>query len=1286
MKGFLPFFGRSSSPRFLFLPIFIFLFSVGSLQAKTVVIGAGFGNISVPNMNGLNPGDILAISPGTYTGGSFDNLKGITITNNGGPVIFSGGIGLNTLVECTISNLQFINFSGIAIRWNGNSRRCVEKNIYFKDVNGDCNNASEHNQYNGDTSTLKLYMCTFDSLTLFRSGMVMMASWGDAPSGICFMDSIVFSRVKIDSTLTNGTEVRGTFFRLDGHDWRVIYKGVNTVLGDVGIFYISGSGTFHHIYRNGGRGYIARLWNIFLKSQGQGASYFYDNVDLNSTVYGTIDVRIEPQYFTQYLTGGDMYVYNNTSGNKGDNINYWSSLAVVGQYDPPYVIHVRNNIGFNLTTRGHTTITMNQGDAWTGDSANNRYYDKPDGVVDPVTGVPVPGSPLIGKGQTIPWIKDDLYHTPRVGAYDIGAVQHGGAPIQGPPNQPPVAVAGPLQTITLPVSTATLDGSKSYDPDGTAISYAWTLSSGTGGTITTNTTSKTTVTGLTQGTYIYKLIVKDDSNATAFAYDTIIVKPAANLPPIANAGADQNITLPVNSVSVDGTASKDQDNGGLISTYAWSQVSGPSAATITSATAAKTTITGLKQGVYIFKLTVSDSNGATASDSLIVTVNAAVNLPPVANAGTSKTITLPTNSVNLDGSLSADPDGTITGYSWAQISGPSASTIVNGTMATATANNLVAGLYTFEITVTDNSGATSKAQVKITVVASGIQPPVANAGANQTITLPVNQVSIDGSGSVAPSGSIVSYSWVQSSGPSTANLSAANAAKSNATNLVAGTYIFYLTIKDNNNATASDSVIIIVKPLANIPPVADAGPSITITLPTNSATLDGSKSSDADGTIVSYSWTKTSGPNTPGSTGAATSSLSLTGLIAGQYIYQLLVKDNMGATSTALVKITVVAAPNILPVADAGPDQTITAPSSTVDLDGTGSNDPDGTIKTYSWTMVSGQGSIIINNGNTANPSVVGLIPGVYVFELLVTDNNGGTDKDDVTITVKPQPTQPNQLPIANAGTNLTITSPASSIDLNGSSSFDPDGTIISYSWKQVSGPTAATIANEGTKTPTVSSLVVGVYVFELTVIDNSGGTDRDQVTVTVNPHVNKVNEMPVANAGIDTTIQLPASTYVLNASASQDPDGSITNYQWTQISGPNTVTASTLNSSVVDISNLQEGAYEFQLTVTDNQGATSQAMVTITVSKGSGVADQVQIYPNPAHDIVNGRITSQVTGTMKITVYDMNGRMVIFDESQKSYDVMIKSLNISNLSNGMYTIQINIANRQMMVAKFIKQ
>ncbi len=1279
MKGILPFCGRFLSPRFILLSAFLLLFSVSVVRAKTVVIGTGFGFVSVTNMNGLNPGDVLAIQAGQYTGGSFQHLNGITITNNGGTVIFGGQVSLNSLVGCTFSGFQFSNMTGIAIRWDGNFRRCVEKNISFYNVNGSANDAADNNLYNGDTSSLKFYQVTFDSLTLFKTGLLLQGSWGDVQVPVCFMDSVIFSRIKIDSTTSNGTEVRGTIFRANAYDWRVTYNGVNTVLGDVGIFYMIGNGYFHNIYRTGGRGYIMRLWNCGLGSTGK--TYFYNNIDLNSTVYGTIDTRVEAGEISTYTTGGNCYVYNNTSGNKSDNIGYWASVAVIGQYPAPWICEVKNNLGFNLLTRGKPPIAMDQSSqTWVPDSSNNMYFASSNGVVDPVTGIPVANSPVLGKGVTVSWITDDYYHNPRLGAYDIGAVQHGGTIIP-PPNQPPVAVANPKITITLPVNTANLDGSKSYDPDNGIASYLWVLSSGTGGTITSPNTSTTTVTGLTQGTYIYKLTVTDNSNATSSAFDTVVVNPAANLPPIANAGAGQTITLPTNSVTVDGSASKDQD--GTITAYAWSQTSGPSAATIASPATVSTGISGLQQGIYIFALKVTDNSGATASDTLTITVNAAANLPPVANAGSSKSITLPVNSVTLDGSLSSDPDGTISSYSWIQVTGPSASTLTGATASVATASNLVAGQYTFQLTVTDNKGASSSAQVKITVSAAGPQPPVANAGANQTITLPTNSVTIDGSGSTASSGSIASYVWSESSGPSAVSLT--NTAQDVLNNLKAGIYIFLLTVTDNTGGTASDSVTITVNAAPNIAPVANAGPSMTITLPTNSATLDGSKSYDPDGTISTYAWTQISGPNNPGVTGPNTASLGLSGLIFGQYTYQLTVTDNSGASSNAQVKITVVNPPNIPPVADAGADQTITAPANSVNLDGTGSSDPDGTISAYSWVKVSGPGTITISNSNTATPSVIGLQPGTYVFELTVTDNNGATATDQVTVTVNPQPIVPNQVPVANAGSNLTITAPANSISLDGNSSFDPDGSITGYSWRQVSGPSISVISGANTATPGVSQLVVGQYMFELTVTDNDGATAKDQVTVTVNPAVSKVDQSPVASAGPDATITLPVNTYVLDASLSNDPDGTISSYQWQELNGPTTVTSTPMDNSKVTVAGLQIGTYEFQVTVTDNQGVNSTAMMTITVEKGSGVEDQLLIYPNPAHDVVNGRITSTVTGTTKINVYDMNGRTVLIDQVEKTSDVVTRTFTISQLAAGMYTIQINIANRKTMVSKFIK-
>jgi len=547
MKGLLSFCGKLMFLRTASIPILFIVLNFSTAQAKSVLIGSGSGFVSVQNMNGLNPGDVLTIAAGNYTGGSFSNLRGITITNNGGPVIFNGTVTLNTLVECQFSGFQFKNVAGIGIRWDGNSRRCVEKQIAFYNVQGDANNASEHNLYNGDTSSLKMYLCTFDSLTLFRSGLLMMASWGGAASDICYMDSMIFSHIKIDSTLSNGTEIRGTFFRMDAHDWKVTYKGTNNVLGDVGLFYIVGNGYFHNIYRNGGRGYMMRIWNTGLKTGNNNTgTYFYNNIDLNSSVYGTVDTRIEGAE-TQFTTGGNCYIYNNTAGNKDDNIGYWSSIAVVGQYPKPYSCQVRNNLGFNLKTNGKPPITMNQSsDTWEPDSSNNLYFDKPDGVLDPVTGTPVVNSPVLGKGISVSWIPDDHYHNPRTGAYDVGAVQHGGAPI-AVSNQGPVANAGSNQTITAPANSITLNGKNSFDPDGHLTGFHWTQVSGPAAApITSDSIVDPFVSGLMTGQYVFELTVTDDSSATDKDQVTIIVRaPAAAPAPPASPAVPPPSSAPV---------------------------------------------------------------------------------------------------------------------------------------------------------------------------------------------------------------------------------------------------------------------------------------------------------------------------------------------------------------------------------------------------------------------------------------------------------------------------------------------------------------------------------------------------------------------------------------------------------------------------------------------------------------------------------------------------------------------------------------------------------------------
>ena len=590
--------------------------------------------------------------------------------------------------------------------------------------------------------------------------------------------------------------------------------------------------------------------------------------------------------------------------------------------------------------------------------------------------------------------------------------------VNAAPNTPPTANAGTDQSITLPISTVSLTGSGS-DADGTISSYNWTKISGpASSTITNANSASTTVTGLVQGVYQFQLKVTDNDGATAL--DTVqITVNAANIAPTANAGADQSITLPTNTVSLSGSGT---DADGTISSYSWTKISGPASGTITNANTASTSVTGLVQGVYQYQLKVTDNDAATGLDIIQVTVNAAANVSPAANAGTDQSITLPTNSVSLTGS-GTDGDGTIAGYAWTKISGPASGTITNANTASTSVTGLVQGVYQFQLKVTDNDAATALDTVQITVNAANI-PPTANAGADQSITLPTNTVSLSGSGTDAD-GTISSYNWTKMSGPASGTITNTTSATTTVTDLVPGTYQFQLKVTDNDGATDLDTVQVTVN-AANIPPTANAGPDQSITLPTNTVSLLGS-GTDPGGTISAYSWTKISGPSSGTITNANSASTTVTGLVQGVYQFQLKVTDNNGATALDTVQITVNAAANIAPTANAGTDQSITLPTNTVSLNGSGT-DADGTISSYSWTKISGPASGTITNATSAATTVTGLVQGVYQFQLKVTDNNGATAVDTVQVTVNAA----NIPPTANAGTDQSITLPINTVSLNG--------------------------------------------------------------------------------------------------------------------------------------------------------------------------------------------------------------------------------------------------------------
>lgn len=135
-----------------------------------------------------------------------------------------------------------------------------------------------------------------------------------------------------------------------------------------------------------------------------------------------------------------------------------------------------------------------------------------------------------------------------------------------------------------------------------------------------------------------------------------------------------------------------------------------------NSTTATPSIYGLQPGTYTFELTVTDNDGFTASATMTVTVSAATAATLVANAGKTDTLELPNNSATLDGTASTVSAGTITGYTWTEISGPSNVSLSTPGDSVTTASGFETGTYTFQLTVTDDAGTTATATVNVVVL------------------------------------------------------------------------------------------------------------------------------------------------------------------------------------------------------------------------------------------------------------------------------------------------------------------------------------------------------------------------------------------------------------------------------------------------------------------------------------------------------------------------------------------------------------------------------------------
>jgi Bacterial Ig-like domain (group 1) len=257
------------------------------------------------------------------------------------------------------------------------------------------------------------------------------------------------------------------------------------------------------------------------------------------------------------------------------------------------------------------------------------------------------------------------------------------------PNQAPNVNAGPNQSITWPTNTVTLNGIATDDglPNNT-LAISWSKVSGPG-TVTFGNPSAaiSTATFSTVGSYVLQLSA-NDSQLSSSSQVTITVYPAVQV----SAGSNQNITLPVNFLTLNGSAS----GGGLPLITSWSTVSGPGSVAFASVGSPVTTAAFTAAGVYDIRLTATNGETTVSADATI-TVNPPANTPP------SGTIVLAPGSAGpIVTGTSQQIQATVTNNTGAAIANASVTFTVTGpnkTTGTATTNS--SGIATFSYTGTN---------------------------------------------------------------------------------------------------------------------------------------------------------------------------------------------------------------------------------------------------------------------------------------------------------------------------------------------------------------------------------------------------------------------------------------------------------------------------------------------------------------------------------------------------------------------------------------------------------
>ena len=323
-------------------------------------------------------------------------------------------------------------------------------------------------------------------------------------------------------------------------------------------------------------------------------------------------------------------------------------------------------------------------------------------------------------------------------------------------NKSPVVNAGSDKLVTLPISSLYIQGTAN-DPDGKITAYRWQKISGGYAGLTATNNPRLRAYQLRPGNYVFRLTVTDNKGASSSDEVAVIVKKSENDKPpkdngkkpssknslpVVYAGPDRVLTLPTNSVTIQGSA---RDKDGQIVMYEWAKTYGRGGR-LSGANTSRVRISDLQRGIYIFRLRARDNKGGVKDDYFKITVNDAKkgkvakhnprdtgddhkgqladnrsdrsNTAPYASAGPDRVIKVGGKSLTIQGKA-FDRDGRIVSYQWDKTYGNRA-TLRGAHSSRVTISHMQRGIYIFRLTVKDDDGAVDKDFFKVTVKDSGV--------------------------------------------------------------------------------------------------------------------------------------------------------------------------------------------------------------------------------------------------------------------------------------------------------------------------------------------------------------------------------------------------------------------------------------------------------------------------------------------------------------------------------------------------------------------------------------